>query len=112
MATDDTHLTAGPAESLTTTSAGDVDRIARESLKAWAKKTLGAPRRLDKMVSLVRQEEQDFVRERAPEAAPRLDRSAADRAVRRAAVVRAESAARSPGSGSAGAVLAADAADR
>ncbi len=62
MATDDLNLADGPAEALTTTSAGDVDRIARESLKAWAKKTVGAPRRLDKMVSLVRQDEQDFVR--------------------------------------------------
>ncbi len=51
-----------PTESLTTTTAGDVDRIARDSLRAWAKRTMGAPRRLDKMVSLVRQDEQDFVR--------------------------------------------------
>ncbi len=57
----DPDPTADP-DGLTTTRAGDVDRIARESLQAWAKRTFGAPRRLDKMVTLVRQDEQDFVR--------------------------------------------------
>jgi hypothetical protein len=39
-----------------------LDLVARESLRAWAKTVLGAPRKLDEMVYLLKQEEEDFVR--------------------------------------------------
>jgi hypothetical protein len=41
---------------------GTIDLVARESLRTWAKSILGAPRRLDRLVYLLKQEEEDFVR--------------------------------------------------